>query len=110
MNKAETLRRELAHAVNEYNLTLGVFDKAIEQTIWRAVYDAAAKAFEYQQKADIIRASNHSEFGPAFVEAEAACREIMADGLRDLANTLINSLDTIPSIAREAHLSLGSVK
>lgn len=104
MNRTEELKRELMRAVNEYNLTLGKIDAEIQQQLWHGARNAAAKAFEYQVEADVIRASKSG----ALAEFEAKAHEAGADVFRDLSRDLIQQAETVPAFSKLGHIRVPS--
>lgn len=113
-SKADELRRELAHAVNEHNLLLGKMDAEVQRALWAAAQSAAGSAFACQIQADTIRATGaHVPLGALskrehkiIAEAEATCREAMADAMRELSHEIMRMTDTVPSFAQEAGIKL----
>lgn len=77
-------------------------DSEVERVIWKAARDAAQKAFEYQERADDLRARG----GGAMANAEALCQETGATVFRAAAHEFMRMTDDVPSFARAAALPI----
>jgi hypothetical protein len=99
--KLAQLKWELAVATTEYNAKLGEMDAVVQRTLWKAAQDAAAKAFDYHERADDLNA--RSSKTPELV-IEAAFAEIGAGVFRDLSHDLMRLTDNVPSFVQQCGL------